>query len=152
MRATRSIAVLSAALLSLLAACTVPVKVEHSAPLTPAEIEANAEQTMIKGAQSGEKQKMNYFTGLNPDCTVTGVPKVTFVTQPAHGAMTVEYGEEYPNYPKDNVRYACNTRRVPATVLYYQSTPGYTGKDMAVIEVVFPAGNLRHQTYTITVH
>jgi len=40
---------------------------------------------------------------------------------------------------------------VPAVLLYYQSMPGYAGNDMAVIEVLFPAGNLRHQTYQITV-
>jgi hypothetical protein len=151
MRADRSIAVLSAALLLLVTACAVPVKLEHPAPLTPAVVEAYADQTLIKGAPSGEKQKMNQFVGLNPDCTATGVPRVTFVTQPAHGTMSVEQGEDYPNYPKDNARSACNTRKVPAVLLYYQSAPGYTGHDVAVVEVVFPAGNLRHQTYTITV-
>jgi hypothetical protein len=151
MRADRSLAVLSAALLLMTAACAVPVKLEHPAPLTPAEADAHADQTLIRGAASGEKQKMGRFIGLNPDCTATGVPKVTFVTPPAHGTMTVEQGEDYPNFPKDNVRSVCNTRKVPAVLLYYQSTPGYTGNDIAVLEVVFPSGNLRHQTYTITV-
>jgi hypothetical protein len=151
MRADRLIAVLSATLLLLSAACAVPVKLEHPAPLTPAEVTAYADQTLIKGAPSGEKQKMNDFIGLNPDCTATGVPKVTFVTPPAHGTMTVEQGEDYPNFPKDNARAVCNARKVPAVLLYYQSAPGYTGNDVAVVEVVFPAGNLRHQTYTITV-
>jgi hypothetical protein len=149
--ADRLIAILAAAQLVLSVGCAVPVKLEHPAPLTPVEVEANAEQTLIKGAPSGEKQKMNDFIGLNPDCTATGVPKVTFVSPPAHGTMTVERGEDYPNYPKDNARSACNTRKVPAVLLYYQSMPGYAGNDMAVIEVLFPAGNLRHQTYQITV-
>jgi hypothetical protein len=151
MRADRSITVLTAALVLLTAACTVPVKFERPAPLTPAEVEAYAQQTLIKGASSGEKQKMNDFIGLNPDCTATGVAKVTVVTPPEHGAMTVERGEAYPSFPRDNPRSACNTRKAPAVLLYYQSAPGYTGNDTAVVEVVFPAGNLRHQTYMITV-
>ena len=88
--ADRLIAILAAAQLVLSVGCAVPVKLEHPAPLTPVEVEANAEQTLIKGAPSGEKQKMNDFIGLNPDCTATGVPKVTFVSPPAHGTMTVE--------------------------------------------------------------
>ena len=149
MRAVRSLLALSAALL--LACCTVPVKIERPAPLTPAEAVAYANRTMIKGASSGEKQKMGYFIGLNPDCTATGVPKVTFVTPPSHGTMTAEQGEDYPGYPTDNPRSACNRRKVPAVLLYYQSAPGYTGNDAAVVEVVFPAGSLQHQTYEITV-
>jgi hypothetical protein len=151
MRADRSVKLVSAGLLLLTAGCTVPVKLEHSAPLTPAEIEARVQQTFIKGASSGEKQKMNDFMSINPDCTATGVPKITIVTPPAHGTMIVEKDEAYPNFPRDNVRSACNTRKVPAVLLYYQSATGYTGNDIAVIEVLFPAGNLRHQTYTITV-
>jgi hypothetical protein len=151
MRANRSVKLVSAGLLLLTAGCTVPVKLEHPAPLTPVEIGARVQQTLIRGASSGEKQKINDFISINPDCTATGIPKISIVTPPAHGTTIVEQGEAYPNFPKDNVRSACNTRKVPAVLLYYQSAPGYTGNDIPVIEVVFPGGGLRHETYTITV-
>jgi len=94
---------------------------------------------------------MGYFIGLNPDCTATGVPKVTLITPPSHGTMSTEQGEDYPSYPTDNPRHVCNMRKVPAVLLYYQSASGYTGNDTAGVEVVFPAGNLQHMTYQITV-
>ena len=39
----------------------------------------------------------------------------------------------------------------PVTLVYYQSAQGFTGVDSAVVEVLFPSGNVRTVNYSINV-
>ncbi len=106
---------------------------------------------IAKGAESGKKQLFDTVSALNPDCTNAGEPVVTVVKPPVNGQITVEKGEAFPNFPKDNVRSACNTQKVPATLIYYTSNPGFTGIDSATIEILTPTGGLVRPVYAITV-
>ena len=107
--------------------------------------------TLARAAVSGTVQRLDFFDSIHPDCTSSGYPTIRVVTPPGHGTLSFEQGTEYPNFPKDNQRYECNKQRLPATLVFYQSNPGYTGPDFAIIETIFPNGFLRTTTYNLTV-
>ena len=65
--------------------------------------------------------------------------------------LRIAKGENFPDFPKDNVRQACNTKKLPVVFVYYQSDRGFTGTDTAVVEILFPSGNLRTVSYAISV-
>jgi hypothetical protein len=106
---------------------------------------------LAKAAVSGTVQQLDFFDSIHPDCTSAGYPTIHVVTPPGHGTLSFEQGTEYPNFPKDNQRYGCNKQRLPATLVFYQSNPGYAGPDVAIIETIFPTGFLRTTTYILTV-
>jgi len=101
---------------------------------------------------SGERQRLDFFSWLHPDCTTSGYGTVRIITPPVHGELTMERGVDYTNFPKENQRYQCNLRASPGINVYYKSSPGYVGAEIATIEWESPitaiAGTI---TYTITV-
>jgi hypothetical protein len=123
--------------------------VEQPAPI-PAS--SSAPQTMVRTIVSGERQRIDFYVALNPDCTPQGYVTVRIVTPPVHGELTTERGVDYPNYPKANQRYQCNLTKSPLINVYYKSNPGYVGADSATIEWDSPMiAVTRTTTYTITV-
>ena len=90
---------------------------------------ARSTQPLEKGTVSGREGQITFWVSLNPDCTSQGYPDVRVLTPPSHGTLRVARGETYPQYSKDNVRQVCDTQKVPATLIYYQSTLGFTGID-----------------------
>jgi hypothetical protein len=110
-----------------------------------------AQSNLLRGAESGKKQKFNQYLFVQPDCTSSAIPTVKIVKQPSHGTITVEEGEAYPNFPKDNVRSVCNTQKIRAALAYYTSEAGFTGVDNFALEVIYPAGGFTHQDYTMNV-
>jgi hypothetical protein len=121
------------------------------APAPPAPNAALDTGPIRKTVLSGRLDKFDYWYSTNPDCTARGYPDVRVVTPPAHGTITLDKGEDYPFFPDDNVRKACNKQKVPATQTYYQSHPGFSGTDTVEVEVLFPGGRTRRATYAITV-
>lgn len=108
-------------------------------------------QPAPKSAESGKKQLMGSAVSINPDCSAAGEPVVTIVKPPTNGRMTAEKGETYPSFVKENPRSACNSKKVPATNIYYTSNPGFTGTEYATVEVLFPQGNIDRGDLIITV-
>lgn len=104
-----------------------------------------------KGAVSGEKQRINWALSVNPDCTPDGMPTVIISTPPAHGRAFVEVGGHHPNFEKNNIRWRCNLREMPALLVYYQSEAGYVGEDRVGVDVVFPDGKVTLWDHPITV-
>lgn len=108
-------------------------------------------QPLERGAESGKKQRIDAFYSINPDCTAIGYPDVTVTRAPSHGQVTVDKGNEFPNFPKNNVRSSCNSVRVPATVYYYTSDDGYTGADNFSVEILTPNGFIYRKNYAVLV-
>ena len=118
----------------------------------PAPAPSNAPLTMVTTIVSGERQRIDFISVLNPDCTSAGYVTVRIITPPVHGELTTERGLEYTSYPKNNQRYQCNVRKSPVTNVYYKSTLGYVGEDTATIEWASPIiAMTRTAIYTITV-
>jgi len=139
---------LSIALLGLLSACTAA----PGAPPTAQGGSSGSTSTVVqRGAISGQKQQIAYFIQVTPSCDSLGYAVVRVVTPPAHGRLSTEQGQDYPAYNKDNIRFACDAKKVPATLLFYTSDPGYAGVDSATVEAVFADGGLMRRDYTISV-
>ena len=117
---------------------------------TPASSSAppTSELTVV----SGERQRIDFISVLNPDCSSAGYVTVRVIAPPAHGELTTEKGIDYPTYPKDNQRYQCNLKKVPLVNVYYRSIPGYVGVDTVTIEWVSPVIPVaKNRTITIAV-
>lgn len=104
-----------------------------------------------RGVHSGEKDQIDYYESLYPNCESEGFPEVTVIKAASHGTVSSAPGEDYPNFVKDNVRYDCNRKRVPSTQVFYQSNANYHGKDSFTIEVRFPGSHLRTAVYVVEV-
>jgi hypothetical protein len=104
----------------------------------PASTPASSSTSYTVTVVSGERQRINFISVLNPDCSSAGYVSVRVIAPPAHGELTTEKGIDYPTYPKDNQRYSCNLQKVPLLNIYYRSTPGYVGLDTVTIEAISP--------------
>ncbi len=139
------------------AGCTVNLPVAPSTGATGAPSAANPDPGApvnthrIRGATSGKDGSLDYFLSISPDCASNGYPQMRIVTPPAHGELRATPGEGYSNFPKDNVRFACNAKKIPVTYIYYRPQPGFAGTDTATIEILFPLGRLNTVDYAITV-
>lgn len=102
-------------------------------------------------AASGREEEISFWYSVEPDCSSPVQPEIRIVKAPSNGVLRVAKAEKNPSFAKDNVRAACNARKVPATVVYYQSVHGFTGKDQAIVEVVFASGNVRSFAYDVSV-
>ena len=69
---------------------------------------------MVTTIVSGERQRIDFISVLNPDCTSAGYVTVRIITPPVHGELTTERGLEYTSYPKNNQRYQCNEENLPS--------------------------------------
>jgi hypothetical protein len=104
-----------------------------------------------RGVVTGTKQKIGFMYSINPDCSSIGYATIRVVTPPLHGATTFEQGSDFTTFAKDNQRYECNLKKSPGVLIYYQSEPGFVGKDTVVLNVLLASGNLQIYTYNITV-
>ena len=89
---------------------------------------------------SGTKQRIGFFTYLNPDCTAGGDVNVRVTKQPEHGTVEMSAGSSFPGYPKENLRSRCNEHKVRGQQVYYKSAEKYVGDDVLDLLVLFAAG------------
>jgi len=106
---------------------------------------------MVRGAISGKPQLFAEWYAVSPECASEGMVTVKVVKGPDHGSVKIEQGDGYPNYDKDNVRFACNKVKVPVTKVIYTSEQSYLGSDTVTLEAVGPAGRFFHNDYMINV-
>jgi hypothetical protein len=105
----------------------------------------------IRGAFSGQKQRIGAFYSTNPDCSSAGYPSLKVVKAPQHGAVSVEQGSTEAAFDKNNARSACNGKEIPATLVYYTSTAGFVGRDTVEMERIGVQGGYGYHVYTINV-
>ena len=60
-------------------------------------------------------------------------------------------GQDYPSFSRDNVRWECNRKLLGSTQVFYESAPGFHGKDSVSIEVRFPSAGIRTVDIDVTV-
>jgi hypothetical protein len=107
--------------------------------------------TVARGVDSGTRQTIDDYYSVEPDCGNPGYPEIKILHMPAHGIVATENGATYPNFPKDNVRYECNKKKVASSEVFYTSNPGYHGRDSFTLQVRFVNSNLRLVTYDVDV-
>ncbi len=100
---------------------------------------------------AGSKLELYGYFSVNPDCTSLGDTVIRVATPPAHGVIGVHKGRSFPNFNSSNIRYVCNTHRVPSIIVEYRPQPGFVGTDSVMIEAIFPNGEDRTDTYNVIV-
>ena len=110
-----------------------------------------AAQAQYLTAISGKPLKLNFSNTTNPDCSSDREPEVRLTQAPAHGRVTIAKARDFPTFARQNLRYACNARRVAGTRTVYVSRRGYIGTDSVAIEIIFASGNTARRSYSINV-
>lgn len=108
-------------------------------------------QGQLRVVLNGKTLKVDSFGYLEPDCTSIGSTSVRLVSPPEHGKVQIKAGRDFPRFGRDNIRAHCNTKRAPATLIFYTPSPGYTGPDSFQVEAVFPNGTTNTGTYRLDV-
>lgn len=106
---------------------------------------------VTKTVATGSTLKMGGYLAINENCTSMGETVVRMTSEPTLGTVKVFNGVSYPNFPYTNPRSACNVRRVPSTNLEYVPERGFVGTDYFTVEVIYPTGGDRTDSFTINV-
>lgn len=114
-------------------------------------LDALKNPTMTRTALSGQELKLGFATALNPDCSQAGKITIRIIQQPGNGQLRFEQGSDFTNFAPGNQRYHCNLKKVPGTLAFYESNPGFMGTDQFRIEQVTDQGVDQTVTYNIIV-
>ena len=106
---------------------------------------------VTKAVHAGAREKIDAYTALLPDCSSQGYPEMKIVGAPAHGTLTSVPGQDFPTYLKDDARSACNSKPGPSTQVFYQSEPGYHGKDTVAIIIRYPSSTTSAVKYLLEI-
>jgi CHAT domain-containing protein len=98
-----------------------------------------------------QKGRLEFLSSLNLDCSSAGRTTIRVLDPPQHGKLAIEYGQGITNFPKDNQRYVCNSRKSDGIFVFYESNSEYQGQDSATVYVIFPTGNVSTRHYSIEV-
>jgi hypothetical protein len=104
-----------------------------------------------KVAAAGQKLRVEFLYAIQPDCSSAGKIAVRVLEQPQHGTLTIEEGQGFTFFPKDNPRFACNTVKSDGTLVFYQPNQDYLGSDSVTLYVILPFGNTVTRHYAIQV-
>jgi hypothetical protein len=96
--------------------------------------------------QSGRDIRIAVFASIKPDCTAGQLPTVRLKEPAAHGTVTVKQGRIRTTNFKQ-----CLAVEVPAFVAFYRSSPGFSGQDSVLVEVVSADGKTQLQRFTVTI-
>jgi hypothetical protein len=106
----------------------------------------------LRAVHSGERDRIDFWVAVDPNCEIEGYPEISVVKAPGNGTVSTEKGQNYPNFPVDNVRHDCNRKLVGSTQVFYQSNAGFHGKDALTIRIRFPDSHVMTAGYAIEVN
>jgi hypothetical protein len=107
---------------------------------------ATPSKAPAKSIVAGHTLKLSFFNSIYADCRSRGESTLRIIHAPQHGHVNVKKIMDFPSSTS-----LCYGRLVPGTALYYQSRPEFSGKDHLRVEVVFPSGNSRRESYLVNV-
>jgi hypothetical protein len=107
--------------------------------------------TVNKTTTAGATLTLAEPQSLGQDCSPLGQVIVKVTTPPDHGSVHITPATTFSNYVPGDAPYLCNARKTPATLVSYQATAGFTGSDVAVIQIFFPDGRAPLIRFNITV-
>jgi hypothetical protein len=138
--------VIYASLVLTLTSCATVDKHANEAPAVE-----NGHTIQIRGALSGQRQRIATFYATAPDCRSLGYPTLKVAKAPQHGEVSVEEGVATAMFGENDPRRTCNGREVPATVIYYTSVPGFIGADSVAFDRIGVEGAYGYHVYRINV-
>jgi hypothetical protein len=132
-----------------------PIKVK-SIPVAGPAPSINSEKaenlhSFTRSIVSGGKGTLMALLSINPDCTSTGPMDTKILTEPKHGILEITDGNAFPSFPRENVRYACNSKKVPAKLGVYRAQRGFQGDDEFVVRSIDSVGNENLYKYLVHV-
>ena len=95
-----------------------------------AQGQENVLERSVKGP-AGKDIRLAVYASIKPDCTAGQLPTVRLAQVPAHGTVTVKQARMRTTNFKQ-----CLAAEVPAFVALYRPSTGFTGEDIAILEVV----------------
>jgi hypothetical protein len=126
-----------------------PTAISQSPPAGPPGGPHTLEFTRVVAAE--QKLRVDFFYDIQPDCSSAGQTTIRILEQPQHGTLTIENGQAFTNFQKDNQRYDCNTRKSDGTLVFYQPNGDYSGADSITLYAIFPFGAAQTRHYAIDV-
>jgi hypothetical protein len=103
-------------------------------------IEGLQTQTFNRFIAAGTKQRMGFYTHINPDCSAVGDINVGVTKQPEHGKVETLVATEYAHFSKENIRSKCNQHKVKGMLVNYKAADKYTGNDEFDLLILYPGG------------
>ena len=106
---------------------------------------------LTRVAAAEQKLRMEFFYALQYNCTSVGKSTVVVLEQPRHGAVSIENGKAYTDFPQGDPRSACNAFPADGTLVFYQPNADYHGADSMTLSVLVPAAGATTRHYSIDV-
>lgn len=100
---------------------------------------------------SGHSVSLMTTSSLDQACHSLGPVTVNVLEQPHGGTLLVEQTRAYPSFSALNTHSRCNTIKVPATRVIYQSSGDFLGLDFTTVELIFPEGGVRRVRIAVSV-
>jgi hypothetical protein len=122
--------------------------VKASAPALGKDAET-LELTRVATAE--QKLQLDFIHYIWPDCKSVGPVTVRVLEQPQHGALSIEYGQAFTDFPADDKRAACNARESKGTLVFYQPNADYRGADSITVSALSESGHALTRHYSIDV-
>jgi hypothetical protein len=108
---------------------------------------ANA-QVINKTMASETTLNLANFASVNPDCRSRGEENRADHEWTCSRVIALREGPVFNVFPG---RPNCNTREVHGVAVMYLPERGYVGSDSVNLDVIYPSGNERSPSYSITV-
>ena len=137
-------------LLAMVAVIALPVSASAQKQKTeqfPAYLDAWSIERIVP---KGEKRRLMFLTGLNPDCSSQGKTIVKLTGKPKSGTVTLEEIEHFPNNTHEDYK-KCNTDKVRGTAVNYDPNPDFVGTDTFSGTVLYPSSRARKFEMKVTI-
>jgi hypothetical protein len=139
------------AALALFALATAAASAENAPPTQNPPPAPPSTLELSRVAAGGQKLRLEFLYWLDPDCSSVGATVVRILEPPQHGKLTIENGQGFTSFAKENQRYDCNMRKSDGTRVFYQPEEEYEGKDFITLDIIFPTGTSSKRHYTMDV-
>ena len=104
--------------------------------------------TSNKTMVAGGALALGHYASVNPDCSSKGKTTVRLSSAPAHGSVRLREGRGFSFFQGYQ---QCNSRRVEGVTVEYRPERGFLGADTVGLDILYPSGSERMNTYYITV-
>ncbi len=100
---------------------------------------------------AGRSVSLMTLSSIDPTCHALGPVTVNVVEQPRGGYIEVSQTKAYPSFNTLNSRSRCNTLKLPATRVSYQSAGNFLGLDFVTVEAIYPEGAVKRIRVAVSV-
>jgi len=104
-----------------------------------------------KSVAAGSTTTIERLFNMNVDCSARSLMTIKISQDPVHGTAVVSQRDDYPSYPPNNPRSACNKNKTTGTFVDYTPAAGFTGSDFMTLQVFTDTGQEVDEKIAITV-